>query len=1098
MKKYIVQFGLALIAFVIAYTILKQVDILDPGAAAKKLMSTGWFKLLNQQAQMFLLSNWQAPIAVLIAFGAFPFFAIPAKSLSERFLPGMPVFLYVPKSHQTSVDYTARTYPLVGCELEIRLLNEFLRHDRRFSWIWVTGSAGSGKSRILLEWVHALQSRRLFFIPSQYDAGFLLAGGKEFLKDWKPRRTTVIVVDDAVEKSHELVELFNHIDNLDQKQKLRKSVRVILLERSIPQELEPIAWQRRFLQARFRAAPLSLSPLSNHDVSVLAINAARRFRKPAILGKAIEQAIIDEGGGIPFFTILLLESYFTEGDMRAVTKTEVLGRYTEVLIGKYKSMGLKEQDLDAIALSTFATGVTWEQANCIAGPDTTYKKALLGKIGHSDVRGILPLKPDLLGEYYLLERFSRMEDQSRQCFRECGWRAAPDRVALTLGRLARDMVHHSAFRSLDQAPDTDEHFAMWGSVRGALIQVQSLSVTALDACWRDLRDAFRLRSDQHKYLVRFPVAWAAAGMVSVYGENEQWDDLEMTLAILRDITSLFQADTMMRSKFTQGHLNALRAFAWTQKWNEAKRMLAIIDEIAASLPGDSAIQVFLKQALLQFLKAASVHENWIIFDEVFPRAKSLAIGDLEDAESQNALVLATVNAFVHLGKNERWDDIRDLYQLSQKSIPSVAASSNPQPAIIAISNFLSNYRPTGKPVLWKEALDSLREQWRSASDRSLDYIFAAAAINAAYRFGSRQQLQEVRDISDLFGLIYKASSKDSFVQEHYIQSLGILVLLLANLGDTSELNVTFSRVRESAGMVFRNRGVRLRVGEAASYAIGHYCQIKMKSEAMAAWRYLIRAVAPLDSEAEARESIITAATSIAVLWCKERQWRRAFRVTRCAFRLGQKYALPIETKTKLAEFLCYMHLEFCEHGRWRDMRKTFEMTSILKGNEQSLAQLMDDTIASSAQLVAKKARVNQSTWKILSLYYAAKSVRTLSRAARLYGRDIIFMNSWSGSWMDVATSSPFRLVSTHAFAEAERILIRAEAIQEGAGAYNMACICALRGREEDCKNWLMKSLKGPLQPTRENAESDSDLAKVRGKQWFKEFCSNLRAGERAS
>jgi len=71
------------------------------------------------------------------------------------------------------------------------------------------------------------------------------------------------------------------------------------------------------------------------------------------------------------------------------------------------------------------------------------------------------------------------------------------------------------------------------------------------------------------------------------------------------------------------------------------------------------------------------------------------------------------------------------------------------------------------------------------------------------------------------------------------------------------------------------------------------------------------------------------------------------------------------------------------------------------------------------------------------------------------------------------------------YQEAEEILLRAEAIKRGEGAYNLGCLFALRNNEEKCKYWLKVGEEAKTLPTREEAMKDEDLASVRDKDWFK-------------
>ncbi len=71
------------------------------------------------------------------------------------------------------------------------------------------------------------------------------------------------------------------------------------------------------------------------------------------------------------------------------------------------------------------------------------------------------------------------------------------------------------------------------------------------------------------------------------------------------------------------------------------------------------------------------------------------------------------------------------------------------------------------------------------------------------------------------------------------------------------------------------------------------------------------------------------------------------------------------------------------------------------------------------------------------------------------------------------------------FALAEEKLYDAEKIQPGAGSYNLACICALQNKEDECRKWLETSQQFGKLPSREHLLKDTDLESVRECEWFK-------------
>jgi len=76
--------------------------------------------------------------------------------------------------------------------------------------------------------------------------------------------------------------------------------------------------------------------------------------------------------------------------------------------------------------------------------------------------------------------------------------------------------------------------------------------------------------------------------------------------------------------------------------------------------------------------------------------------------------------------------------------------------------------------------------------------------------------------------------------------------------------------------------------------------------------------------------------------------------------------------------------------------------------------------------------------------------------------------------------------------EAKDVLIRAAERGEGKAAYNLACVCALLGEEDECRTWLEKARDAGKLPTREHMEQDKDLDPVRYKEWFVQFLNQIK------
>ncbi len=97
-------------------------------------------------------------------------------------------------------------------------------------------------------------------------------------------------------------------------------------------------------------------------------------------------------------------------------------------------------------------------------------------------------------------------------------------------------------------------------------------------------------------------------------------------------------------------------------------------------------------------------------------------------------------------------------------------------------------------------------------------------------------------------------------------------------------------------------------------------------------------------------------------------------------------------------------------------------------------------------------------------------------------------NNWGATLSDQAKTRQGEQRS-ELLLEAQGRLMEGERIQEGSCAFNLACVAALLGREDDCQRWLLAAMKhGEL--TAEEM-GDSDLDSVRDRPWFKEILATL-------
>ncbi len=75
--------------------------------------------------------------------------------------------------------------------------------------------------------------------------------------------------------------------------------------------------------------------------------------------------------------------------------------------------------------------------------------------------------------------------------------------------------------------------------------------------------------------------------------------------------------------------------------------------------------------------------------------------------------------------------------------------------------------------------------------------------------------------------------------------------------------------------------------------------------------------------------------------------------------------------------------------------------------------------------------------------------------------------------------------------KAEEKFLQAEALVQGVAAYNLACLAALRDKDQECRTWLEVSKETGRLPSKRHLNDDVDLDSVRDSGWFKELVDGL-------
>ena len=115
----------------------------------------------------------------------------------------------------------------------------------------------------------------------------------------------------------------------------------------------------------------------------------------------------------------------------------------------------------------------------------------------------------------------------------------------------------------------------------------------------------------------------------------------------------------------------------------------------------------------------------------------------------------------------------------------------------------------------------------------------------------------------------------------------------------------------------------------------------------------------------------------------------------------------------------------------------------------------------------------------------AEADALFDEAARAEGETgAIALDRWGAVLLERAKARPAADERDRLFDRAKEKCSAANALRRGRGAYNLACIAALRGRSGEARDWLEVGAESGGLPERRHLAVDTDLDAVRGEPWF--------------
>jgi hypothetical protein len=339
-----------------------------------------------------------------------------------------------------------------------------------------------GKSRLALELVLAQASgwwNAGFLDPQQATPNWAL---------WQPRLPTLMVVDYAGREAERVARMLQGLAERSAPHLLRYPVRVVLIERDNQGTwLDTIKSSSRLVAGETTRAPdLVLGPIHDtwpifeHVLGKERANAAGREETLASLAKI-------DARQRPLFAFFVADAMRNGRGLRGWDRTALLAEIIQrerqnfwlpaamrVGLGTHSTSIANEERVLVLAtmVGLPSTPLTREELEQHRGPllptwDIDRHPVLFAAMtGSEALSSIRPLEPDIIGEFFVLDKLKHLAGDDARTLVSVAWRMRPKMVWWFVSRCAADFGDHEALAKLysvqGASPRIAEHWARAG------------------------------------------------------------------------------------------------------------------------------------------------------------------------------------------------------------------------------------------------------------------------------------------------------------------------------------------------------------------------------------------------------------------------------------------------------------------------------------------------------------------------------------------------------------------------------------------------------------------------------------------------------------